>query len=221
MRRRRASPRAPPKAQRPPPTARVPSVGPPTGREPSRRRRWRRAPGPRNGRPGPGGQPAATVTAPGPSAPRGSAADEDGRPPTPAARARPARRRIATSPPPSGRRRQETTRTQGSRLPVKGFLDLRDEGFGFIRTSGFTAGPDDVYVASVQVKRFGLRRGDLIEGVSRPAGPSEKFPALLRIDTVSGLDVEAAKSAAAVRGPHPPVPGHQLRMEHPDGPDST
>jgi len=103
----------------------------------------------------------------------------------------------------------------GEPAPVKGFLDLRDEGFGFIRTSGFTAGPDDVYVASVQVKRFGLRKGDIIEGVSRPAGPSEKFPALLRIDAVSGLDVDAARQRRRFEDLTPLFPDTKLQMEHP------
>jgi transcription termination factor Rho len=102
---------------------------------------------------------------------------------------------------------------------VSGLLDLRDEGFGFIRASGYVAGPDDVYVATAQVKRFGLRRGDLIEGVSRPAGPGEKFPALLRIDTVSGLDVEAARGRRRFEDLTPLFPDTRLKMESPA--DST
>jgi transcription termination factor Rho len=107
----------------------------------------------------------------------------------------------------------------GEPTPVKGFLDLREEGFGFIRTSGFTAGPEDVYVATVQVKRFGLRKGDVIEGVSRPAGPGEKFPALLRIDAVSGLDVDEARQRRRFEDLTPLFPDTRLQMEHPN--DST
>jgi transcription termination factor Rho len=107
----------------------------------------------------------------------------------------------------------------GEPTPVKGLLDLREEGFGFIRTSGFIAGPEDVYVATVQVKRFGLRKGDVIEGVSRPAGPGEKFPALLRIESVSGLDVEEARQRRRFEDLTPLFPDTRLQMEHPN--DST
>jgi transcription termination factor Rho len=106
----------------------------------------------------------------------------------------------------------------GEPVPVSGLLDLRDEGFGFIRASGYVAGPDDVYVATAQVKRFGLRRGDTIEGVSRPAGPGEKFPALLRIDSVSGLDVDAARGRRRFEDLTPLFPDTRLRMESPTDP---
>ena len=71
----------------------------------------------------------------------------------------------------------------GEPIQVKGFLDLRDEGYGFLRTKGFLAGPNDVYVSISQVRRFALRKGDEVEGASRPAASNEKYPALLRIDT--------------------------------------
>jgi transcription termination factor Rho len=109
----------------------------------------------------------------------------------------------------------------GEPSPIRGFLDLRDEGFGFVRASGYLAGPQDAYVASVQVKRFGLRRGDLIEGLSRPAGPGERFPALLRIDQVSGLDVEAARQRRRFEDLTPLFPDHRLRMENPNDPTNV
>jgi len=90
-----------------------------------------------------------------------------------------------------------------------------------VRASGYIAGPQDAYVASVQVKRFGLRRGDLIEGVSRPAGPGERFPALLRIDQVSGLDVEAARQRRRFEDLTPLFPDHRLRMENPNDPTNV
>src|SRR5204862_2619596 len=73
----------------------------------------------------------------------------------------------------------------GEPVPVLGYLDLRDEGYGFLRTSGYLAGPKDIYVSISQVRRFNLRKGDWVEGASRPASSNEKYPALLRIDTVS------------------------------------
>jgi transcription termination factor Rho len=102
----------------------------------------------------------------------------------------------------------------GEPVPVEGFLDLRDDGFGFIRTSGFRAGPKDVYVASVQVKKFGLRKGDHLEGVSRPAGPGEKFAALLRIDKVGGMTVEEARQRRRFEDLTPLFPDEKLRLEN-------
>jgi len=74
----------------------------------------------------------------------------------------------------------------GELVPVKGLLDLRDEGYGFLRTGGYLPSMRDVYVSVSQARRLALRRGDAIEGACRPAGPSEKYPALIRVDTVSG-----------------------------------
>jgi len=109
----------------------------------------------------------------------------------------------------------------GEPVEVAGFLDLRDEGFGFVRASGFTASPRDVYVASVQVKRFGLRKGDFIEGLSRPAGSGEKFPALLRIEAVSGMSVDEARQRRRFEDLTPLFPDHQLRMETPGDPSNV
>jgi len=105
--------------------------------------------------------------------------------------------------------------------PVHGFLDLRDEGFGFVRVAGFTASPRDVYVASVQVKRFGLRRGDFIDGVSRPPSSGEKFPALLRIDSISGMGVEEARGRRRFEDLTPLFPDTKLHMETPGDPTNV
>ncbi|HET7524123.1 MAG TPA: hypothetical protein VFJ79_08280, partial [Acidimicrobiales bacterium] len=67
----------------------------------------------------------------------------------------------------------------GEPIPVHGYLDMRDEGYGFLRTEGFLSGPGDVYVSISQVRRFALRKGDYLEGAARPAGGNEKYPALL------------------------------------------
>ena len=95
---------------------------------------------------------------------------------------------------------------QGELVPVKGLLDLRDEGYGFLRTSGYLPSPRTSTSRSRQARRFALRRGDAIEGACRPAGPSEKYPALVRIDTVCGHDARRGAAAAALRGPDAAVP---------------
>jgi transcription termination factor Rho len=103
----------------------------------------------------------------------------------------------------------------GEPVAVVGYLDLRDEGYGFLRTSGFLSGPGDVYVSISQVRRFALRRGDYLEGAARPAGGNEKYPALLRIDTVSGLTPDEARERPRFENLTPLFPDQKLRLEIP------
>jgi transcription termination factor Rho len=103
----------------------------------------------------------------------------------------------------------------GEPVDVEGFLDLSDEGFGFLRTQGFTASPKDIYVSVSQVRRFGLRKGDYLVGGSRPANPGEKFPALLRIDTVSNMTPDEARLRPRFEDLTPLFPDQKLRMETP------
>jgi transcription termination factor Rho len=74
-----------------------------------------------------------------------------------------------------------------------GILDIVDEGFGFLRRHGLLPGPDDVYVSSSQVRRYGVRVGDRISGAVRPPREGEKYAGMLRIDAVNGIDVESAR----------------------------
>jgi transcription termination factor Rho len=104
---------------------------------------------------------------------------------------------------------------QGELIPVRGLLDLRDEGYGFLRCDGYLPSNKDVYVSISQARRFALRRGDYVEGACRPAGNTEKFPALLRIDTVSGLDPEAARDRPRFEDLTPLFPDSRLNLEMP------
>ena len=103
----------------------------------------------------------------------------------------------------------------GEPVPVAGLLDLNDQGYGFLRTSGYIAGPRDVYVSISQVRRFALRKGDHVEGACRPAGSSEKYPALVRIDTVSGLTPDEARQRPRFEDLTPLFPDEKLRLEVP------
>ena len=78
-----------------------------------------------------------------------------------------------------------------------GILDLVDDGYGFLRRRGLMPGPDDIYVSSSQVRRFGLRAGDRVGGVTRSPKEGEKYWGLLRVESVNGVDPETAK-----RRPH-------------------
>ncbi len=76
---------------------------------------------------------------------------------------------------------------------VLGHLDLRDEGYGFLRVRGHLPSRDDVYVPAKFIRMFSLRKGDVLAGWSRPAGRGEKNPALLRVEEVNDGDPEAAR----------------------------
>jgi transcription termination factor Rho len=77
--------------------------------------------------------------------------------------------------------------------PVTGYLELVDEGFGFLRRHGVMPSNDDVYVSSSQVRRFGLRTGDHVTGQTRPPKEQEKFQGLLRVDTINGVEPDVAR----------------------------
>ena len=104
---------------------------------------------------------------------------------------------------------------QGELIPVSGLLDLRDEGYGFLRCEGYLPSTKDVYVSISQARRFALRKGDRIEGFCRPAGSTEKFPALLQIDSVSSLDPEAARNRPRFEDLTPLFPDERLHLEMP------
>ena len=98
---------------------------------------------------------------------------------------------------------------------MRGLLDLRDEGYGFLRCDGYLPSVKDVYVSISQARRFALRKGDYLEGACRPAGNTEKFPALLRIDMVSGLDPEEARNRTRFEDLTPLFPDERLNLEAP------
>ncbi|HUF32842.1 MAG TPA: transcription termination factor Rho [Acidimicrobiales bacterium] len=101
----------------------------------------------------------------------------------------------------------------GEPVDVDGLLDLRDEGYGFLRTRGYLASRDDVYVSVKQVRQFGLRKGDHVAGASRPANRNEKNPALLRIDKVNDQAPEAARRRPQFEDLTPLFPDERLRLE--------
>jgi transcription termination factor Rho len=82
---------------------------------------------------------------------------------------------------------------QGGQVFVTGILDIVDDGYGFLRRRGLMPSPDDVYVSSSQVRRSGLRAGDRVGGIIRQPKDGEKYWGLVRVDSVNGVDPEAAK----------------------------
>ena len=105
----------------------------------------------------------------------------------------------------------------GELLEVEGLLDLRDDGYGFLRTKGYHPSPMDVYVSINQVRRYHLRKGDMIAGGYRPAASNEKYPALLRVDSVQGADPELARLRPRFEDLTPLFPDEKLKLETNEG----
>ncbi len=102
--------------------------------------------------------------------------------------------------------------------PVAGILDVLDN-YAFVRTSGYLAGPNDVYVSMNMVRKNGLRRGDAVTGAVRVPRDGEqpnqrqKFNPLVRLDTVNGGPVDAAKNRPEFGKLTPLYPNQRLRLE--------
>ena len=108
--------------------------------------------------------------------------------------------------------------TRASSCQVSGLLDLREEGYGFLRTNGYLASSDDVYVSITQVRRYGLRKGDLVEGSFRPAANNEKYPALVKVDSVAGLSPTTPATGPKFENLTPLFPDDKLSLELPGDP---
>ncbi|MET8869291.1 transcription termination factor Rho, partial [Nonomuraea sp. NPDC004580] len=100
-------------------------------------------------------------------------------------------------------------------IPIAGILDILDN-YAFVRTSGYLPGSNDVYVSLAQIRRNGLRKGDVITGAVRQPREGErreKFNALVRLDTVNGMDPEQARNRPDFNKLTPLYPQERLRLE--------
>jgi transcription termination factor Rho len=95
----------------------------------------------------------------------------------------------------------------------EGLLDILPEGYGFIRVTGYKPGDMDAYVSVNHVRKNGLRKGDLVKGPIRPARNQEKFPALIRIDSVNGVSPDEARRRPKFEKLTPLFPDQRLRLE--------
>ena len=98
----------------------------------------------------------------------------------------------------------------------EGILDILPEGYGFLRVTGYLPGERDVYVSANQVRKFALRKGDLVSGPVRPARAQEKFPAITRINLVNGMTPDDARKRPKFGNLTPLFPDERLRLEHED-----
>ncbi|MBS2535530.1 transcription termination factor Rho [Catenulispora sp. NF23] len=100
-------------------------------------------------------------------------------------------------------------------IPVGGIVDILDN-YAFVRTSGYLPGPDDVYVSLAMVRKNGLRKGDAVTGVIRAPQDGErreKFNALVRLDSINGLEPGAARQRPEFTKMTPLYPQDRLRLE--------
>jgi transcription termination factor Rho len=114
-----------------------------------------------------------------------------------------------------GREREIVLSEDDVLLPVGGLLDIL-ENYAFLRTGGYLPGPNDVYVSLQQVRRYGLRKGDVITGQVRQPREGErreKFNALVRLDTVNGMDPETSRDRVEFSKLVPLYPQERLRLE--------
>ena len=103
-------------------------------------------------------------------------------------------------------------------VPVDGYLDMRDEGYGFVRVNNYLSSKKDAYVPVRMSRQFGLRKGDHLVGMMRPAGRNEKNPAMLEIQTVNGRPPEEAKKRHKFEDMTALFPDEKLRLENEDDP---
>lgn len=104
---------------------------------------------------------------------------------------------------------------------VCGILEVMPNGFGFIRSANYLPGDSDVYVANSQIRRFGLKTGDIIEGNTRIKTQDEKFSALLYVTAINGFKPEIAVKRMAFEDMTPIFPNERLRLETPEHKVST
>ncbi|AYV57004.1 transcription termination factor Rho [Leptospira kmetyi] len=97
-----------------------------------------------------------------------------------------------------------------------GVMEKLPDGYGFLRSPdyNYVPGPDDIYVSPSQIKLFGLRTGDTVEGQIRPPKESERFFAMLRVETVNGYTPDVAGKRALFDNLTPLYPNERLKMEY-------
>jgi len=113
------------------------------------------------------------------------------------------------------REREEQERVEALKTApsAAGILDLLPDGYGFMRTSGYLPGPDDIYVSMSQVRKHQLRKGDVVTGKVRQPKDSEKYWALLEVEKVNDIGVDDAPERRNFDKLTPLFPDERFRLE--------
>ncbi|SVA22834.1 uncharacterized protein METZ01_LOCUS75688 [marine metagenome] len=108
---------------------------------------------------------------------------------------------------------------RGEKIKGEGVVEILQDGFGFLRSAGssYLAGPDDIYVSPSQIRRFSLRTGDTITGLIRPPKDSERYFALLKVETINFQAPEEARNKILFENLTPLHPDERIRLEKEDG----
>lgn len=106
-------------------------------------------------------------------------------------------------------------------IEAVGYLDLREDGYGFLRVNGYLQSAEDVYVPVKMARLFGLRKGDLVEGTARPANRNEKNPALQAITSINGADPELSKTRPRFEDLTAVWPFERLGLENSERPGAS
>ncbi|MEO0020991.1 MAG: transcription termination factor Rho [candidate division WOR-3 bacterium] len=114
--------------------------------------------------------------------------------------------------------RQRATEGNEGGVQVDGVLEILEDGFGFLRSPEYSYLPssDDIYVSPSQIKRFGLRTGDTITGIARPPKNSERYFALLKIETINGTPLTEERPRIPFDALTPLYPQERIHLEIPE-----
>ncbi|MFY9481812.1 MAG: transcription termination factor Rho [Ilumatobacteraceae bacterium] len=127
---------------------------------------------------------------------------------------------------PHGNDRYETIEPESnepiSTEPVKvsGYVDLRDEGYGFLRVNGYLPSREDSYISVRLTRQYGLRKGDHVSGMSKPAGRNEKNPAMLDVETINNVAADQVKNRPRFEDLTPLFPDSKLGLENAADPNN-
>ena len=115
----------------------------------------------------------------------------------------------------SGQSENEFPTELDSGIVARGILEVMPDGYGFIRSANYLPGENDVYVAPSQIRRFGLKTGDIVEGNTRIKTQNEKFSALLYVKSINGYSPEIASRRKNFEDMTPIFPDRRLKLERP------
>ena len=115
---------------------------------------------------------------------------------------------------------QAYTEQEGNTF-CSGVLEIMSDGYGFLRNHTLLPSSADIYVSQSQIRRFGLRNGDMVAGQGRPPKASEKYFSLLRIEAINGLNPDLVKNRPRFTSLTPTFPDRIINLEHSPGELST